>query len=310
MIKRFIPLLCVLSIVAMLLVPSLGVAVSAADSSDRVVLDYQRFVTGRRSIDGGDILSVRVRDMYSAVYCKSSSGVSYVRGAVSGKVSFAYEDDCYSAFKLCFPGVSYSEPRYYMSLENIADGAPLHLSSLFYVNPDFLGTYTTRVFYQINYYDEAFKNIAVMPTKPKIAYIYNCSGRYDGFYETDNSVDNAFNVPDGAKYFAISLVVRVEDIVLSDPAASPDTLSFDFGFSDYTLDVTRYDVPFDIGSVSSILGSIGELTVDSVGGFSSVFWDSGAGSFTFLGALAVCALALAVVLLLILVVVRFLWLRG
>lgn len=304
MIKRFLALLCVLSIVAMLLVPALGVVASAAsESADRVVLDYRSFVSGRQSIDGGDILSVSVPAKYCSVYMKTLDGISFVQGGVTGTVGFSYQNGCYAQMKMFIPGGTFSSPDYFM-LRDIDDGTPLHLISKFFISPSFKGNYDVRVFYKVHYYNEAFTEIAVSPDANLVSF-NNCSGRFDGLFETDQSADNAFDIPVGAKYFTICLALRVAHISLSETVESgSEDLSIDFGFSDCTFDVTRYNVPFDIGSFFSIFGSVGDWTVNQIGEFGSVFWNAEAGSLTFLGVLGVAGLALAVVILIVFVVSR------
>lgn len=265
MLKRFIPLLAVVSV----LVSLFAIPTFAADVS-REVLDYRDFASKAETADGSDYVAVSVPAKYCAVYLKTLDGISYVRNGVTGTVNFSSKDDCYASVKFCFPGCVYSDPRYFMSLDNIDDGTPLHLISKFFINPSFQGNYNIRVFYQINYYNEAFSNIAVLPTKPKQVTFDNCSGRFDGQYETDQSADNAFDVPVGAKYFAISLVVRVEDIALSETVeAGSDDLSIDFGFSDWSLDL-MHDELLPVES-SDFLSSIGTFFSSSMGWLGDIF---------------------------------------
>lgn len=310
MIKRLIPALCALTILLSCVVPCFGAESEEAPPPLReVILDYNDYVVGRNYIPGGYVANVSFPAVLSSVYVNTSSGPSSVVNDVTGSATFRYTDDCFASFKLCFPGNRYSEPRYYMSLDNIPDGTPLRLFSRFFVDPVFSGTYDLLIFYQINYYDATYKNIAVLPTKAQKLTYSDCSGRFDGVFTTDDIPENLFDIPDGSKYVGLSLVVRVENLN-ADPAAElPDQVNFNFGFSDYTLGVTQYYEPFDVGSCFDIFGSVGEWTVDSVGSFSSVFWNAETGTLTFIGILGVAGLAIAVIVLLVFVISKYLRFR-
>lgn len=65
-----------------------------------------------------------------------------------------------------------------------------------------------------------------------------------------------------------------------------------------------------VSSFTQVFGSVGSWIAGQLGSTTSLFWNAGTGTLTFLGILAVCALALAVILLLVFVVVRFLRFRG
>lgn len=266
MLKRFVPLVAVVSV----LVSLFAIPTFAAETVQREILDYRDFASKSETADGRDYVAVSIPAKYCSVYLKTLDGSSSVCNGVTGTVDFSYRDDCYASFKFCFPGCLYSDPLYYMSLDNIKDGTPLHLISKFFVNPSFNGNYNVRVFYQVNYYNESFANIAVLPTKPNQVSFNNCSGRFDGQYETDESADNAFKAPVGAKYFAVSLVVRVEDIALSETVeAGSDDLSIDFGFSDWSLDLMQ-DELLPVES-SDFLSSIGTFFSSSMGWLSDIF---------------------------------------
>lgn len=266
MLKRFIPLLAVVSV----LVSLFAIPTFAAESVQHEILDYRDFASKSEAADGSDYVSVSVPAKYCGVGLKTLDGISVVRNAVTGTVAFSYQDECYASIKFCFPGCIYSDPRYYMSLDNIDDGTPLHLISKFFLAPSFKGNYNVRVFYQVNYYNEAFTNIAVLPTKPKQVTFDNCTGRFDGQYETDQSADNAFNVPAGAKYFTVSLVVRVEDIALSETVETgSDDLSIDFGFSDWSMDLMKDELlPAES---SDFISSVGTFFSSSMGWLGDIF---------------------------------------
>lgn len=268
MLKRFIPLLAVVSV----LVSLFAIPAFAAESTEREILDYRDFASKAKAEDGSDYVAVSIPAKYCGVYARTLSRSTHFRNRVTGTVSFSNQDGSYASIKLCFPGVVSSDPRYYMSLDNIENGTPLHLISKFFIDPSFVGNYNVRVFYQINYYNESFSNIAVLPTKPEQDFIHNCSGRFDGQYETDQSADNAFDAPADAKYFCVSLVVRVETIVLSDSVdAGSDELSIDFGFSDWSLDLMiDEELPVVSGGFLSSLGTFFSSSMSWLGDIASL----------------------------------------
>ena len=260
MLKRFIPIVAIVSIlVSMLAIPSLA-AETAAAPPERSVLDYTDLVTKTETVDHVSTVSVSVSADKCGTYISTSSGAKKLYNATSGTVSFNYEADCYGTAKFCFPGLIYSDPRNFMSLDIIPDGTPLRIFTKFFVDPEFEGVYDVRVHYQINYYNAAYGNIAVLPAQPKSFIFDSRSGRFEGSFETSPDPDNAINIPSGAKYFGISLVMRVSDIKLADE--QPDQISYDFGFSDWSMELELKKTAPEI--TSDFVGSIGTFFTSSM----------------------------------------------
>ena len=259
MLKRFVPFVAVVAVLASMF----AIPVFAAETEQPEILDYRDFASKSETADGTDCLSVSLPAKYCSVYLKTLDGISFVQGDITGTVGFSNQDRCYAQMKLFLPGGTYSSPDCFM-LSDIDDGTPLHLLSKFFISPSFKGNYDVSVFYQVHYYNEDFSKIVVLPQEGNLVSFTNCSGRFDGQYETDLSADNVFNVPAGAKYFTVCLVVRVAHIALSDTVeAGSDDLSIDFGFSDLSLDL-MLDEFFSVKS-SGFLSSIGTFFSSSMG---------------------------------------------
>lgn len=265
--RILVTLSCLCLCLSFFVIPSMAAEVETASAGpERVVLDYQDFISDSEYTDDTKILTVSLPADYCSVGCKTADGVTYVLNDVSGNVDFAYGEDCYASFKFCMPGLLYSEPRYYFSVDELNNGMPFHLFANYFVKPNFEGTYRIKLFYQINYYNSSYSNIAVYPTNPKQLIIDNCSGLYEGSFATSET-DDAITIPDGAKYFGVSLVLRVEDIVLAD-AGSADTISIDFGFSDWGMQLTKERTFAD--SLADVNDGVGNFMLLSAGWLSSL----------------------------------------
>ena len=217
---------CVCTLVCLFAFPSFATPVNN-------VIDYEDFITDDDGVGDYRTLTISIPESECSVYAKTSSGQNYFPNVTSGTVSMDNCADPIASIKFCYPGLRYSEPRQYISLENIADGTPLKLYIKYNFKTSFSGTFDLKVFYQVNYYDADFKNIAVLPTEPRRLIYDDLAGGYSGYYVTSDN--DSLDYPDGAKYFGISLVAQFSDIKTT---SDTSTLSIDFDFSDHNLQLT------------------------------------------------------------------------
>lgn len=247
--KRILIILCcVCTLVCLFAFPSFATPTNN-------IIDYEDFITDDDGVGDYRTLTISIPETECSVYAKTSTGKNYFPNVTSGTVSMDNDASATASIKFCYPGLRYSEPRQYISLDNIDDGTPLKLYVKYNFKTSFSGTFDLKVFYQVNYYDADFTNIAVLPTEPRRLIYDDLAGGYSGYYVTADN--DTLDYPDGAKYFGISLVAQFSDIKTTSDAG---TLSIDFDFSDYNLQLT---VPKEKAPTKDFWVELGDFATSS-----------------------------------------------